>query len=303
MWLQSPGLFLLLLGGLPTGSPGAEVQEVHALVGSVAELGCVSPRRASFDLQDLFVYWQVRVAGKLLSVAFYLGHNSSEDPDPQFLGRAHLSPEAMRRGDFSLRLSHVGPRDRLTFRCLVLRKSLSMAAELDISVRLSVAANYSTPVVTVTSESTAQGGGLTFTCVSTDGFPEPRLHWLNRSDGSPLPGALTNCSLNPRGLFDVVSVLRLPPSPAASVACCVENVLLQQNLSSPPEPSPSPSPSSSEADPLHGGNSGTTLSVLGGLVVLVAVVAGWACRSQCPPRGRYAGVQEAKPEQELVDHA
>lgn len=94
-----------------------------------------------------------------------------------------------------------------------------------------LAANYSMPVVSAPS-STPQGQELTFTCTSTDGYPRPNVYWINRTDNSLLDQALQNSTvtLNARGLYDVVSVLRIRRTPNVAVGCCIENVLLLQNL-------------------------------------------------------------------------
>lgn len=94
-----------------------------------------------------------------------------------------------------------------------------------------LAANYSMPVVS-TPRDTPQGQELTFTCTSTDGYPRPKVYWINRTDNSLLDKALQNSTvtLNARGLYDVVSVLRIRRTPNVDVGCCIENVLLLQNL-------------------------------------------------------------------------
>lgn len=92
------------------------------------------------------------------------------------------------------------------------------------------AANFSVPVVN--SSSTRQDQELTFMCTSTNGYPRPNVYWVNKTDDTVLDRALHNdtVSLNERGLYDVVSVLRVPWAPGVSVGCCIENVLLRQNL-------------------------------------------------------------------------
>lgn len=93
------------------------------------------------------------------------------------------------------------------------------------------AANYSMPVVSAPTAA-PQDEELTFTCTSTDGYPRPNVYWINRTDNSLLGEALQNStvSLNARGLYDVVSVLRIRRTPHLNVGCCIENVLLHQNL-------------------------------------------------------------------------
>lgn len=93
------------------------------------------------------------------------------------------------------------------------------------------AANYSMPVVSAPTAA-PQDEELTFTCTSTDGYPRPNVYWINRTDNSLLDEGLQNStvSLNARGLYDVVSVLTIRRTPHVNVGCCIENVLLHQNL-------------------------------------------------------------------------
>lgn len=95
----------------------------------------------------------------------------------------------------------------------------------------SFTANYSVPVVSALSGS-PQDKELTFTCTSWGGYPRPNVYWINKTDNSLLDEALQNStvSVNALGLYDVVSVLRVPWVPNLNVDCCIENVLLLQNL-------------------------------------------------------------------------
>lgn len=87
------------------------------------------------------------------------------------------------------------------------------------------------PVVSIPS-APSQDKELTFTCTSTNGYPRPNVYWINKTDNSLLDEALQNntVSLNERGLYDVVSILKIQWSPNVNVGCCIENVLLHQNL-------------------------------------------------------------------------
>lgn len=97
------------------------------------------------------------------------------------------------------------------------------------------AANYSMPVVSAPSDP-SKDRELTFTCTSVNGYPRPNVYWINKTDNSVLDGGLQNhtVSVNAQGLYDVVSVLRVPWAPSINVGCCIENVLLHQNLTNRP---------------------------------------------------------------------
>ncbi|XP_077611553.1 ICOS ligand [Crocuta crocuta] len=306
MRLGSPGILLLLLGALQ--ATDIQEKEVRALVGSDVELSCVFPGSQTFDLNDLYVYWQISVVGGPKTVVTYYlsGNSSAGHKDNRYRDRARLSLERMTRGDFSLRLYNITPQDEQKFHCLVFRKSLELKEILDVVVTLHVAANYSMPVVSAPS-SASEDKELTFTCTSMNGYPRPNVFWINRTDDSVLDGTLQNntVSLNARGLYDVFSVLTIPWTPSASVGCCIENVLLHQNLTATPTQAETFTGTEhgiteSQADPPK--KQGAVLSALLvlGVVVVVAVATGWVCRSRCPPRDPRRS-QAARPEQTFFD--
>ncbi|XP_070651747.1 ICOS ligand isoform X1 [Bos indicus] len=299
---RSPGLFLLLLWGLQAESQ----EEVRAMVGSDVQLRCIYPEKNSFDLNDLYVYWQISMAGKgnVDSVVTYhlSGNSSASHGDNHYKDRARLSLDSMKQGDFSLHLRNVTPQDEQKFNCLVFRKSLELKKILEVAVTLHVAANYSMPVVSGPS----QDEELTFTCTSTNGYPRPNVYWINKTDNSVLDSALQNntVSLNARGLYDVVSVLRIGRTPHVNVGCCIENVLLHQNLTSGQTETFTGTKDSITEDPVDGSPSGkhqqvfSVLAVLA-VIVLLALATGWLCRSRCPPKS-YTGAQVARPELALA---
>jgi inducible T-cell co-stimulator len=121
-------------------------KEVRAMVGSTVELKCIYPEENSFDLNDLYVYWQI--SGSNTVVTYYLPKNSSAGHENNhYKNRAHLSLDSMKQGDFSLSLQNVTPQDAQKFNCLVFRESLQLGKILEMEVSLHVAANYSLPVI------------------------------------------------------------------------------------------------------------------------------------------------------------
>lgn len=231
-FFSGPGLFLLLFSSLCVE---AEVKEVNAMVGSDVELRCVYPQRSNFSLDDLYVYWQIVDEAKTV-VTYYLpsaNESSTIHVSNSYKNRAHLSPDLMKEGDFSLHLENVTPQDTQEFKCLVFRMSTVLGKALEEVVRLRVAANFSTPVIS-TSGSSDPGQERTFTCMSKNGYPEPNLYWINRTDNTQIDETLQNNTvyLNELGLYDVVSTLRIPWTPHVDVICCVENVALHQNITS-----------------------------------------------------------------------
>ncbi|XP_026303228.1 ICOS ligand isoform X1 [Piliocolobus tephrosceles] len=287
MRLGSPGLFLLLFSSLRADP---QQKEVRAMVGSDVELSCACPEGSHFDLNDIYVYWQTSESKTV--VTYHIPQNSSLDNvDSHYRNRALMSPAGMRQGDFSLRLFNVTPQDEQKFHCLVLSQSLGFQEVLSVVVTLHVAANFSVPVVS-TPHSPSQDE-LTFTCTSINGYPRPNVYWINKTDNSLLDQALQNDTvfLNTRGLYDVVSVLRIARTPSVNIGCCIENVLLRQNLTV-----GSQTGHIGERDKITENPVGTlektevTWSVLAVLCLLVAVAVaiGWVCRDRWLRRS-YAG--------------
>ncbi|XP_036301251.1 ICOS ligand isoform X3 [Pipistrellus kuhlii] len=297
MKLRSAGLLLLLLSGLQ--ADGQE-KEVRAMVGSDAELSCIHTEETSFDLNELYVYWQIKDTNSMLeTVAYYLpGNTSVGHHNNRYKDRAQMSLDSMKQGNFSLHLYNITPQDEQKYDCLVFRKMTEKI--LKVEVMLHVAANYSMPVVSAPTAA-PQDEELTFTCTSTDGYPRPNVYWINRTDNSLLDEGLQNStvSLNARGLYDVVSVLTIRRTPHVNVGCCIENVLLHQNLtvSSQKASEPFPGSTGSNTDVPGEAEAGKSSTVVAAIALLLTVVvgaaAGWWCRSRCPhrPPWGYAGTQ------------
>ncbi|KAM7133126.1 ICOS ligand isoform 1-T1 [Molossus nigricans] len=300
MRLRSAGLLLLLLSGLH-----AVIQEeVRAMVGSNVKLSCISTEEKTFDLNELFVYWQIGATEKPETVTYYLSGNSSAGHgNNHYKDRAQLSLDSMKQGDFSVRLYNITPQDEQKFNCLVFSKLVKI---LHVVVTLHVAANYSMPVVS-TPDNAPEDEELTFTCTSTDGYPWPNVYWINRTDNSLLDKALQNStvSLNARGLYDVVSVLRIRRTPNVNVGCCIENVLLHQNLTVASHTGIIETFKGNDTEVLPDTHPERTRAIVAAiallLTVVVAAAAGWWCRSRCPGKN-YTGAQALRPELGFTDH-
>ncbi|KAL1771749.1 ICOS ligand [Sigmodon hispidus] len=299
---SSLGLFFLFFSGL---CAEGKVKEIHAMVGSDVELSCVYPHKSLFSLNDLYVYWQIESHHPQTVVTYHLPNGSTGiREENQYTNRAHLSLDRMKQGDFSLHLQNVTPQDTQEFKCLVFKKSTELGNILKETVRLHVAANFSTPVIK-TSVSPTSGQELTFTCKSTNGYPKPNLYWINRTDNSLIDGTLQNNTvyLNERGLYDVVSTLRIPWEANVNVSCWVENVVLHQNITSISQPENSTGNNDRFTEGLLENHSQrkymAVFSILA-VLLLVAAVFTWVCRRRCSYR-QYQGPPTV--EQELTDHA
>ncbi|KAL6092154.1 hypothetical protein STEG23_004813 [Scotinomys teguina] len=192
---------------------------------------------------------------------------------------------------------NVTPQDTQEFICRAFRKSTEFRSILKMIVRLRVAANFSTPVVN-TSGNPTQGQEFTFTCKSTNGYPKPNLYWINRTDNSLIDETLQNNTvyLNERGLYDVVSTLRIPWVPHMNVSCCVENVVLHQNLTSISQAENSTGNNDKITEnPLENHNQkkyGAVFSILAVLLVALVFIWVYRSRSELQEKSRKMGVEQ-----------
>ncbi|XP_006898490.1 PREDICTED: ICOS ligand [Elephantulus edwardii] len=276
-------------------------EEVQGIVGSTVKLNCVYGEGSNFDLSDFYVYWQLEektVASQKVvkEVASYVpGKSSPDNENNHYRHRAHLSLESMEQGDFSLYLHNITPQDEQTFHCRVIRKSLHLNNVLHVEVTLHVAANYSMPVVSSPTRPT-EDEVVTFTCRSTNGYPVPKVYWINQTDNSLLDEALQNSTVykNEQNLYDVVSTLSIRWTPNLNVQCCIENALLHQNLTvSSSQIGEAPETSSEYIDRITdypnnpSPETHTAMFIIFGiLAVTVAMAAGWFCTQGDPPELR-----------------
>lgn len=108
------------------------------MVGSDVKLSCIDTRRSHFNLNDLYVYWQIDNLSAV--VTYYLPSGSPGiHVNSSYKNRAHLSLDHMKQGDFSLYLKNVTPQDTQEFTCRVFRKSTELGKDLEEVVRLYVA--------------------------------------------------------------------------------------------------------------------------------------------------------------------
>ncbi|XP_020851647.1 ICOS ligand-like isoform X3 [Phascolarctos cinereus] len=201
------------------------MEEVHGMVGGNVDLSCISPERKHFDLNKTLVYWQTK--NNVLLNSYIPGEDTSKYIHLKYQNRTSLTLEKMEKGDFSLHLSNITIEDELEFACIVVNKSNTEFFFTSI-VNLRVAANYSVPIVDDKTNNTE----VIFTCTSHNGFPKPKVYWVNKTDNSLLNQSLQNDTFttNEKGLFSVSSVLKITWTPNISIECCIENVNLQQNL-------------------------------------------------------------------------
>ncbi|XP_028939311.1 ICOS ligand isoform X2 [Ornithorhynchus anatinus] len=281
---KSTRLLLVLLCGIRDVI--SEEKEVVGIIGSSVELSCINPSLEQFDLKTLWVYWQTASPTTVLRM-YSPGENSSTFEDPGYKNRTLLNIENMKTGDFSLVLSNISLQDERKFDCIAGKKEKVFKKFFSTTVRLVVAANSSTPIISGPTGTTVREEVI-FVCNASDVYPEPNVYWIIGQDVLLDPAAQNhNISKNERGLYDVFSTVRITWTSNMRIGCSIENQRLKQNLTTfikPEDPNKLPSiastnPTNSPALPVT--RSVTTLGVLGILAVMVGVVTGiWLCRKK-----------------------
>lgn len=109
------------------------------MVGSDVELSCIHTEEKSFDLSELYVYWQITdTSSKPETVTYYLpGNGSVGHHNNRYKDRAQMSLDSMQQGNFSLHLYNITPQDEQKYYCLVFRKFTEQI--LNVEVMLHVA--------------------------------------------------------------------------------------------------------------------------------------------------------------------
>ncbi|XP_066561925.1 ICOS ligand-like [Amia ocellicauda] len=214
---------MLLLGCvdccLSTGQPC-----VVGVVGGWATLPCVDHHAEDLEMGNGTVEWRSSQGAMV--------HSSVSGEEPPYSGRAQLLAADRRSGDLSLRLSSITLADAQDYHCYRSTAGQQTAERL-CRVCLTAAARYSEPELHRVP--VPEGGDAQFSCSSSGGFPEPRVHWLLNSQRPPVDTERTHHTQDPvTGLVSVSSRLTVSvhSTQDISVSCTIENPRLNESRSS-----------------------------------------------------------------------
>ncbi|XP_039381175.1 ICOS ligand [Mauremys reevesii] len=293
---RSSGLWLLFLCTLGCVT-AEEDKKVISTIGSTAELSCIYPQEKKFILNKLRVFWQIGDGSKPCSVVhtFNSGHENQSEQCAVFRNRTRLFQDELENGIFSLLLLNVSLRDEHTYRCIVQKKDVVFRVIHNADVALKVAANNSLPVLSKpTGNHPNIGEEVTLSCSYSQGYPEPNIYWINRTDNSSLHPSSLKITQDNDGTYSVFSTLKIEANSDIKVGCIIENELLQQNLTVLySKDVTNPNSTSSGLSDLNkpGAQAGSVLAiaiVLAGLAVLTC----WLWKRKSPHRKSYADVQQ-----------
>lgn len=92
-------------------------------------------------------------------------------------------------------------------------------------------ASYSQPILSGPINSNNTGEEVTFSCKSGNGYPEPNVYWINKTDNSHLPPSELKITPHADGTYSVFSTLKVKATSNMQIECSIENKILQENLS------------------------------------------------------------------------
>lgn len=92
-------------------------------------------------------------------------------------------------------------------------------------------ASYSQPILSGPVTNSNSTGEVTFSCSSDNGYPEPNVYWINRTDNRRLLPSELSITLHDDGTYSVLSTLKVKATSDMQIECFIENKRLQENIS------------------------------------------------------------------------
>ncbi|NXJ08693.1 ICOSL protein, partial [Odontophorus gujanensis] len=224
--LYSPSLFILVVTAL---------EKIVSKPGDNAMLSCIYPGE-ELSLNSLRVYWQIaddedkepcQVVHALIS-----GQDNESLQCSQFKNRTQLLWDKLGDGNFSLLLFNVRQSDEHTYQCIVMHTTEYTKVIHQEQVVLNLAASYSQPILSGPIRNNySTGEEVTFSCRSDNGYPEPNVYWINRTDNTRLTQSNFSITQHPDGTYSVFSTLKVKATSDMQIECFIENKILQENIS------------------------------------------------------------------------
>ncbi|NWV04862.1 ICOSL protein, partial [Ptilonorhynchus violaceus] len=225
--------FLLLLLHILRAVVALEKKSIISKLGDNATLSCIYNRR-DLQLKNLRVYWQIADdshQGRCSVVhALIAGQDNNSNQCIHFKDRTQLFWDRLETGDFSLLLLNVSQSDGHTYKCVVQEKKEYTKVIHQAEVVLHLAASYSQPILSGPIRNSTEEE-VTFSCRSGNGYPKPKVYWINKVNNSRLDPSELKFSRHDDGTFSVFSTLKVKATSNMQIECSIENEMLQENLS------------------------------------------------------------------------
>ncbi|KAA0718121.1 hypothetical protein E1301_Tti001285 [Triplophysa tibetana] len=194
-------------------------KQLKAIHGNPAILGCrFTPDP---DISHLVVTWQRQEDVQVVH-SFYYQMDQLDHQSPQYRSRTFLYNSELAKGNASLQITEVNPKDTGGYMCIVTNSQGSARA----LVELTYGALYSEPRLSIHINSSA-----IILKFETEGFPKPELNWLSKQ-GENLTHQLEVIDLTDDGLYFIKSSY-VAQRQMVNVTFTLKNHLLNQNLERP----------------------------------------------------------------------
>ncbi|MGH0179633.1 UNVERIFIED_CONTAM: hypothetical protein FKN15_002265 [Acipenser sinensis] len=168
--------------------------------------------------QDKPVWWLHCENAKCTEIQHFIG-GVDQLQDRAASRRGRVYPDKLRQGNASLFIENVQMSDEGHYECSAI---LTDSPCTTIYV-LTVLASYEPPQLTEALDTRS------FTCSSRNGFPPALVTWTGGSGMNYTPDSVTQHTLNPEGLYDVVSKLTRNFTEEETICCTVWNQPLQEH--------------------------------------------------------------------------
>ncbi|NXS06975.1 ICOSL protein, partial [Neodrepanis coruscans] len=208
-----------------------EKTHVISKPGDNVTLSCIYDKE-DLQLKNLRVYWQIPNRNCAVVHALISGQDDHSKQCIHFKNRTQLFWDRLEKGDFSLLLLNVSQSDKHTYKCVV-QKTYDISKKIyETEVDLGLAASYSQPILSgPIRNSDSTGEELTFYCRSGNGYPKPKVYWINKMDNSRLDPSELKIISHTDGTYSVFSTLKVKATSNMQIECSIENEMLQENLS------------------------------------------------------------------------
>ncbi|XP_010578699.1 PREDICTED: ICOS ligand [Haliaeetus leucocephalus] len=272
--------FLLLLLHILRAVIALEEKIIFSKLGDNATLSCIYQGK-KLPLKSLRVYWQIADDQEECSVVHALisGQDNESEQCVHFKNRTQLFWDKLENGDFSLLLLNVSQSDVRTYKCVVLQKTEYTKVIHQAEVVLSLAASYSQPILSgPIRNSNSTGEEVTFSCRSGNGYPEPNVYWINKTDNSHLLPSELTITPHTDGTYSIFSTLKVKATSNMQIECSIENRILQENLSANYTQEKQSNGSSTESHKnLEKNGRGAQAAGVISIVILMGLLAGLTC--------------------------
>ncbi|XP_073689033.1 V-set domain-containing T-cell activation inhibitor 1-like, partial [Garra rufa] len=194
-------------------------QHLLAIRGRPAVLGCKFTPDP--DLTNLVVTWQRQEDSRVVH-SFYYQQDQLDRQCPKYHNRTSLNVSELYKGNASLRIAAVRPKDAGRYLCIVSNTKGTGRA----SMQVTYGALYSEPRLSIHVNSSSLKVQF-----ETEGFPKPEVIWLGEHNQN-LSYHLEIHGHTEDGLYFIKSIFEAQ-KPVANVTFTLKNHLLNQHLQRP----------------------------------------------------------------------